>query len=632
MRAGALGLALAFALAAPAGAADPVETPVEASAASRGGTLWLRPNPDALKALGVRRAKAWPGNTEWALTLAPREPVRVELGDGAPTKLLSGSLWLDGFSLLRADGRRTPALRLEPAPRGALDWHAVDAQGAAWFTISHGMRSPDVASHGLALFTADVRSGPALVAWAGQGDAGQLIANARLQLPMAAPALPKADVMAKSCAAPNWPGTPGFVTDVMLRSIDTVDVLRCRQVSGGGACDGPGGVEGEMVIVPSATLRNSTALNASEVPWYTKFQSGHPFEPYGNDQHPYLVWNLYRLAADGTIEQVSRSGLKHAFATSNEQCSEPCFNSHILGRGCQDLYDAGSNDFGFALSPRSEVIPARGVWGRCFSVYDDTLASTGNVQPGCDGQQDSPPNDDFYRHRLAVRESDVDAALNPGATYLIDAWYVVRDDRAIYNTMGSRSLAPQFGGASWTPGALGPFVQGAVIDRWLAAAPAGSRVHRAELSTAEGTVVIATRVRQLPDLRWRYDYAVMNFDFSRAATEGSEPNLRVLRNQGLNAVVFPLANGATVDASQFLDGDQTAFNDWTLTSQPASIGWSTGVSTLDWGRLVSFSLTSASAPGVGAVQLSVAEAGSPAAYTLAAPVPDAVALFGSGFE
>lgn len=599
--------------------------PPPTATASHGGMLWLRPDHDALQRLGVRRAVEWPAGSEWALPLTPRKSIGVELADRAPTRLLGGSLGLPAFSLLRADGARTPLLRLEPSPDEALGWQAVDAKGNPWFVITHGMRSPDVASHGLSLLTADVRSAAALAEWSGQGEAGQLLGNARLQLPMA---LPKAEPVAKSCSVPNWPGTPGYVTDVMLRSIDTLDVARCRRVSGSASCDGPGGTEGEMVIVPSATLRNSTAENASEVPWYTKFSG--TFPPYGNDQHPYLVWNLYRFDADGVVEQIGRSGLKHAFATSNEQCSEACFNSHILGRGCQDLYNAASNDFAFALGPRSEVVPASGVWGRCGSVYDDVVNASGDA--GCDGVQDAPPADDAYRHRLVVRESDVDPAANPGATYLLDAWYVVRDDQDIYNTMGSRTLAPQFANTAWSVGPAGVFVPGAVIDRWLAAAPAGTFTQRAELASAEGTVVLASRVRQLPDLRWRYDYALMNFDFSRAVTQSAEPNLRVLRNFGFSGATFALANGATADTSAFFDGDDLAANDWTSTVDADSIAWSTPAATLDWGRLVSFSVVSTSAPGPGGVELAVAEPGTPASYTLAAPVPDAAALFRNGFE
>ncbi len=622
-------LALAACSAHAAAVAEPAA--VVTTAASHGGTLWVRPNPDALHALGVRRALKLPAGDEWTIPLLPREPIAVELGDGAPTRLLSGAVDLPALALRRKDGARSPALRLVPAGGEGIHFDAVDADGNVWLRITHGMRSPDIGAHGLSLLTADVRVGEALAEWAGAGQAGLLLGNARLRMPL--PASVKSGqgrVYEKSCLAPNWPGTPGYVTDVMLRSIDTLDVLRCRQLPSG-ACDGPGGSEGEMVIVPSATLRNSTAINAADVPWYTKFSGN--FAPYGNDQHPYLVWNLYRLDAAGGIEQIGRSGLKHAFATSNEQCSEPCFNSHILGRGCQDLYDASSNDYAFALAPRSEMIPSTGVWGRCMSVYDDTTSASSNTQFGCDGNQDAAPPDDLYRHRLVVRESAVDPALNAGATFLIDAWYVVRDDDAIYNTMGFRSLAPQFSGSAWNVGSAGAFVSGAVIDRWLALTPAGVKDDRVELASAEGTVVTAVRVTLLPDQRYRYDYAVMNFDFSRPVTTGAEPNLRILRNLGLSQFTLALANGATVDDDSYRDGDANAANDWTAAANAAQVAWTAPAgATLDWGRLVSFTVVSTAAPGLGQLQYAVAEAGTPSSYAMTTLVPDAAAIFRDDFE
>src|SRR5688572_10348782 len=114
--------------------------------------------------------------------------------------------------------------------------------------------------------------------------------------------------------------------------------------------------------------------------------------------------------------------------------------------------------------------------------------------------------------------------------------------------MGSRTLAPQFNGATWTPGPAGPFVAGAVLDRWLAAAPAGTVTRRTELSTPEGIVVVGLRARPLPQRRWHYDYAVMNFDFSRPVTEGSEPNLRLVRNLGLSGISVNLPDGAAIEA------------------------------------------------------------------------------------
>jgi hypothetical protein len=642
-RALGLGILLAFASAGDdvraAQAVEPAE-PVPELRLAGGGMLWLRPNPDALRLLGVRSAGGHASRGLWSLALEPRQPVRVELGDGAPTRFVGGELGIPALRLVHRDGRRTPRLRLQPDGEETLGWRLVDAEGANWLHVTHAMRSPDLVRDGVRLVTADLRVGAALAAWSGEALQGTLFGNVTLHLPLPpADAATAARKAAKSCAAPNWPGTPGFRTDVVL--LDMVDVfngpgisvLRCR-TNGTAGCDGPGGQDGEVVYVPSALLSNHTGSDASEVPWYTKFTS--PRAPYGNDQHPFLVWNMYRIDADGRLEQIGRSGLKHAFATANTDCIDSTcpFNGNVLGRGCQDIYNSGSNDAGFFLGPRSELIPATGQWGRCGSVFDDTDNNPNDGLAGCDGVQDAPP-DDLYRQRLVVREADIEAASNPGATYLMDSWYVVRDDDDIFNTMGHRSLVPSHNGSAWTPGTLGAFRRGSVLDTWLESGPAPWRKALAVLESSEGQVAVATRVIRLPDGRFRYDYALANFDFARAVTDPatSEPNLRVLRTLGLSGAELQLLDGATVDSSEFRDGDATLPNDWVAAPAGADLRWSAPAgATLDWGRQVFLRVVSPSPPATGQMRLLVAEAGAPAQYVLGVPVPDASRVFGDSFE
>jgi hypothetical protein len=504
----ALGLAPGVVWSQP-GAAVPAQAEVAKQAR---GTLQWRPNPDRLAQWELRVDAADAVDGQHAFALRVESPVGIVLGDGAPTGADGGLIRIEGLRLLHRDGRATPALFLRPLSSTSLDWQIIDRHGAVWLRIVDAMRSPDRARDGLRLVTADLRAGPALTAWSGRKEPDVLLGNVALRLPLD----DSASAVPKSCAAPNWPGTPGYVADVHLVDMNRVDVLRCRRVGVAGTCDGPGNNDGEVVYVPSATLRNRLEADAADIPWYTKFTGN--FAPYGNDQHPYLVWSMYRLDDDGRIEQIGRSGLKHAFATANELCLDATCptNGHILGRGCQDLYNAGSNDLGSALSPRAELIPATGRWGRCGSQFDDTDDNPGDGLPGCDGVQDPGVAFDGYTHRLVLRESTIDPATNPGATYYVDAWYVVRDDVDIFNTMGHRTLQPQHNGSNWIPGPLGPFRTGAVVDRWIEAASLAELPSVSNLATPEGHVRVSARVRQLPDGRYRYDYAIMNFDFSRA--------------------------------------------------------------------------------------------------------------------
>ncbi|MDP1270841.1 hypothetical protein, partial [Klebsiella pneumoniae] len=76
------------------------------------------------------------------------------------------------------------------------------------------------------------------------------------------------------------------------------------------AYQGRQGVGGPIKVAPSATLKS---LGFGDAAWIPKFQtlSFYDIPGYPRDQHPFLVWNMYRIA-DGRIEQLGASGVKHA--------------------------------------------------------------------------------------------------------------------------------------------------------------------------------------------------------------------------------------------------------------------------------------------------------------------------------
>jgi hypothetical protein len=124
----------------------------------------------------------------------------------------------------------------------------------------------------------------------------------------------------------------------------------------------------------------------------------------------------------------------------------------------------------------------------------------------------------------------------------------------------------------------------------------------------------------------------MNFDFARAVTTGSEPNLRVVSNRGFDAFSVPLPSGATATGTVFRDGDADVNTDWRTTTSGGRVQWtSAGRSaswnsrlqrpTLDWGTLYSFAFVSNRAPVAGNASLNVAQIGTPSAYTVATLVP-----------
>jgi hypothetical protein len=449
----------------------------------------------------------------------------------------------------------------------------------------------------------------------------------------------------RTCGDPNWQGRPApgggvYQSDVFMSQLGAT-VARCL------ACDGPGGNAGTLVVTPDTTLINnvnngmivatipgdprgtSVAAHAADVPWYMKFSG--TFPPYNNDQHPFLIWNLYRVDSNGAITQIGRSGLKHAFATSNDgpNC-EGCNGNNVLGRACADQYPMSSNDATQLLGPRQEVVPALGIWGRCGSIYD----------PDCDGIQNAPPADPQQTNfRMLVRETDIDPAANVGSALHIEAWYVVREDIDIYNTMATRPIVinwhtPTGLPAQWQVGGLSPFRLGPAIDRWVDPDAPGPLARNVELATPEGRAKVAVKVQDLGGGSYRYDFAVMNFDFARAVTQGAEPNLRVLRARGFDRFEIARAADSNVASVGFTDGDASAANDWVSSVGAESIVWVApdASASLDWGSMYRFSVVANQAPWNATVRLRVTEGGAPDSYTVASFSIGRIALFADSFE
>ncbi|MGA9826717.1 MAG: hypothetical protein WBQ57_00030, partial [Rhodanobacteraceae bacterium] len=564
-------------------------------------------------------------------------------------RFTGGSLQVrGGYLLTLRDGStidlRNVTLRVRPDNPKVLD--IVSGDGHAWFFSDRIMFELADNGQALAIRAADMRVSHALAARFGAPEAeGWELADLALDAQVFVQgANQQPDEVCSPYPWPNVevPNDPGqiYQADLFMQNI-SIGPTGCEATLNGGQCDGPGGTDGLASLAPTSTLINnkndgspvatipgdplgtSTALHTGFVAWFTKFSG--VFPPYNNDQHPFLIWNLYRLSADGSIDQIGRSGTKHAFLTVNVGCLDSCdhFGNHALGRGCSDTYGTGNNDSPFDMGPRSEIVPAQGIWGRCGSIWD----------PNCTGSSHSNGNNSWTQ-RMKIEESKIDPAANPGASYLFESWYIDRDDINIYNSMATVTGTPVWSSGSheWSYSGQSNYRLGPAIDRWVdPTAPPGNSLNT-ELDAPEGHAKVAVKAIDLGNGTWRYEYAVMNFDFSRAVIEPPDngPDPRVVSSQGFDSFSVPVPAGVHVLAPAANVGGINPNQNWRAQIANGHVTWSTDMSipgytdsghpqvtelpTLDWGSMYTFSFIANTPPTAGNGTLHVAETGSPASY------------------
>ena len=544
--------------------------------------------------------------------------------------LSAGAMYVRGGYTLTGDhiaiAVHDATLRMRAEDHAVFD--VINATGERPFFADHVMAEPSTDGHDVAVRTMDLRVSAALAQRLSRLEiAGWQLGTIHVLSPIHGSGLtPVIEICPPS---KRWPGMPvpehpgeTYQTDVLLPSL-TLQVTSCRH------CTGPKG-EGSIKLTPVTALRNnvnddsvtatvatdplgtSSARFSADVPWREMFSA--PCAPYGNDQHPYLAWNLYRINADGQLHQLGRSGVKHGHIATNGECVENPGSNHVLGRGCADAYGTGDNDAPAELGPRSEIIPATGEWGRCGSIYDP--ACTGTVR-GFLGYDDSA-------YRLIVPEAAMSGERNAGASYFFEGWYVVRDDINPYNSMASLPFAMDWHDQNklWSVNPQGPSSMGPVIDRWVDPSHPTAGSLSTELKTAHGRIKVAVRTAALPDGRYRYDYALMNVDFAIAQTQGEAPNLKILSSQGLTGFAIPLHDGIKAAQATFTDIDHIPDQQWTAATRSTQVSW-TGPNSnaLTWGTLYVFSIIANGRPGPAKLTLNTATKTSKNEFTIDSLAP-----------
>ncbi len=316
----------------------------------------------------------------------------------------------------------------------------------------------------------------------------------------------------------------------------------------------------------------------------------------GTPNHPVICVTIYRLM-DGRLEQLGVTFVKHSFASlQGNACGLGCSGngdfSH-LGTGCSDPYGAGLNGDQGGLGPRSEVNAYNAQY-----VYPFTSINQGG-------------NAIFKRIQVPAGSMGI-----AGALYFAEGQYTIKDEiqpngQAYLNDEGvpvnynnasyKRMNVQSSGGASTTGGIMR---ERAAIYAWM---DHGNGVNTPDPSVTvtpvpvpnEGLLHVASKVTDLGDGTYRYDYAVHN------------------QNSDLNVGSFSVpVSGATSD-HYFHDIDHhdsvdaaISGEDWAPVEGGNAISWSAesfasnvNANAIRWGTMYNFSFVSDAAPTTGEVTI-----------------------------
>ncbi len=530
-----------------------------------GGTAHLSLFHDALDQLGIGGnvvsqdlATPW---FEQAITapINTIESLEAAVPYGFFEQITGGAIRLDLPLSLSANGRTVSSNYLVIQPIDSQDPHlrlvAQNAKAQTLFELDHIHVSTDAKAGLLSLENIDVRVSPWLAEQLGiPMMKGLVIGKLDMVTHVSIPSTAMTELPQglQRCENPIWPPIDDVDVDVSLIAM-TVQWRRNLP-------------NNQVVYAPSATLKN---VGLADVVWQEKF--GDPIGPYNNDQHPYLTWAMYR-EIDNRFEQIGRSGVKHAFATVNTNCTCPLGN--ILWPNCEDVYGVNTNDNGSVLGPREEIEAFTGVWESTGSFFDP--AGTGTQTRSSNGTDEN---------RMVV---DTDKLNEVGANYFVSSWYTVRDDINIFNTMGYRQYAPELVGQIWDLSPVQSFRNGPALDAYVAPGTNTPLETVQRLGTNAGHLAVAVKVTDFGNGLYRYNYAVDNYDF--------DPMLSQFR--------LPLSAASQFSDFVFVDVDSDPANDWAASRVSDELVISAPTDNAqDWGTLFSFSFTTSVAPVTGPFSL-----------------------------
>ncbi|MEM8835557.1 MAG: hypothetical protein AAGD00_07035 [Planctomycetota bacterium] len=312
--------------------------------------------------------------------------------------------------------------------------------------------------------------------------------------------------------------------------------------------------------------------------------------------HPFIAMNLYRLDPNGRFMQIGQSWVKHGFfALSNQQCFDPAVggcqgtNGTRLGIGCTDTYSSGLNASQGGLGPRYDINPWTGGWSFYGSVFDSV--------------EGSAPSNNGIRRRLQVEENDINPALNSGAKWYYEGYYVCHDDVDVWNSAAWKPVSSISGspGGTWNFNSSGS----GTLPTWGFAVDAWFEAGATQTAVAEMQTVIAQEVPvvefESPD--GRSLLSVKAFDEGAGDTRFEYVLTNIDMDRQVGSITIPLDNDAVISDSGFYkvfhhdeplnakDGTPISNADWTFTRGDGFVRWETTDNPLRWGTQLNVWLT-----------------------------------------
>ena len=321
--------------------------------------------------------------------------------------------------------------------------------------------------------------------------------------------------------------------------------------------------------------------------------------------HPVIGQEMWRLNADGVLEQIGISWLKHSFCALDLNLCDTCVLTNDcdwLGVGCSDPYGAGLNGSQNNLGPRSQVNASNGVFPYPFTA---------------------PPFTGEIARRLQVKAVDIDPAENPGAAYFVTSHYVTQDDAQGGNGENNSSYRevvvvddPVNFPVNFAPGSTTQ-QQAPGIQAWQDYVP---QVTLQDVNIPnDGLIIVGYNVTDNGNGTWHYEYAIYNLNSDRSVGEFT--------------IEFPgFANVTNISMHDvdYHSGEPYDLTDWPGSYIPGTgVTWSTtpfasnpNANAIRWSTMYNFRFDADVGPTSGTANLGLFKPGTPNASTVTVDVPD----------